>query len=304
MKIGIPRALLYYKYGDFWLDFFEYLNIEVVLSPETNKKILKKGIKSSVDESCLSSKIYMGHVESLKSICDYIFIPRIACVCKKEELCAKFMALPDIVRNTFKNVKVLSMNIDYENNEYEKAAYIKLALDLGYKRKDAMDAYKYALSNEEKRVKDNSKEQELLLKKDGLKILVVAHAYNIYDAFIGKPILKYLNDSNINLIMADRVPVDVARSKSKKISKNLYWTYNKELVGAIEMYKDQVDGILIVSSFPCGTDSIVNDLVMRKVKDIPISTIIIDELDASAGLITRLESFVDILTYKKEGNII
>ena len=45
----------------------------------------------------------------------------------------------------------------------------------------------------------------------------------------------------------------------------------------------------------------VNDLVIRKIKNKPILNLVIDEQDASAGLYTRLESFVDIL---EQNNIV
>ena len=45
IKVGIPRSLLYYYYKDLWKSFFEYLNIEVVESNVSNKKILEDGEK-------------------------------------------------------------------------------------------------------------------------------------------------------------------------------------------------------------------------------------------------------------------
>lgn len=86
IKIGIPRALLYYKYGDLWENFFNDLDCEIVHSPETNNEILEKGKKLSVDESCLSLKIYMGHVDYLIGKVDYILIPRIVCLKKKRKV--------------------------------------------------------------------------------------------------------------------------------------------------------------------------------------------------------------------------
>ena len=43
MKIGIPRALLYYRYGVLWETFFRELGMETVLSPHTNKNLLDAG---------------------------------------------------------------------------------------------------------------------------------------------------------------------------------------------------------------------------------------------------------------------
>ena len=65
MKIGIPRAMYYYIEPK-WLDFFNYLNIPIVLSEKTNNKIIRDGINIANDELCLSMKIFMGHVNNLK----------------------------------------------------------------------------------------------------------------------------------------------------------------------------------------------------------------------------------------------
>ena len=83
--------------------------------------------------------------------------------------------------------------------------------------------------------------------------------------------------------------------ESSIISEEVYWTFNKEILGAIGKYKDNVDGIILVSAFPCGPDSLINELVIRKIKDIPILNIILDEANSDTGLVTRLESFIDII---------
>ena len=58
--------------------------------------------------------------------------------------------------------------------------------------------------------------------------------------------------------------------------------------------KDKVDGIIFLSTFPCGLDSLVNELVIRKL-DKKCLNLVIDDMDAFAGIETRLESFVDIV---------
>ena len=55
-----------------------------------------------------------------------------------------------------------------------------------------------------------------------------------------------------------------------------------------------------MSSFPCGPDSLVNEIILRRVKGIPILNLVLDGQEGSAGLETRLESFVDIIKIKKE----
>ena len=67
----------------------------------------------------------------------------------------------------------------------------------------------------------------------------------------------------------------------------------------IQKYKSSVDGIILLTTFPCGPDSLANELILRKVKGMPISYITIDNNASDTGLITRLESFIDIIKLKK-----
>lgn len=78
MKIGIPRALLYYRYHVLWNTFFQELGIETVISPHTNKTLMDAGSHYAIDENCLSSKLFFGHVSALEGKCDAVFVPRIA----------------------------------------------------------------------------------------------------------------------------------------------------------------------------------------------------------------------------------
>ena len=96
IKIGIPRAMLYYRYGVLWKTFFENLGLNVVLSPETNREILDLGINNTVDECCLSYKIYIGHAIYLYKKCDYILISR-ACDYGKKIKYAQDLMQPLII---------------------------------------------------------------------------------------------------------------------------------------------------------------------------------------------------------------
>ena len=60
------------------------------------------------------------------------------------------------------------------------------------------------------------------------------------------------------------------------------------------------DEVVFLSSFPCGPDSLVNELAIRKLEGIPIINITLDESSATSGLITRLESFTDIIRARRD----
>ena len=65
ITIGIPKAFLYYRYKVLWKYFFEGIGCKVITSNNTTKETLDEGKKYSIDESCLSSKIYLGHIKNL-----------------------------------------------------------------------------------------------------------------------------------------------------------------------------------------------------------------------------------------------
>ena len=300
ITIGIPKAFLYYRYKVLWETFFNNLDCQIILSDDTTKKTIELGKKYSIDESCLSSKIYLGHVASLVNKCDYLLIPRAENYGKNEKVCVKFNATYDIVKNLFPNINILEYNIDKKRNPFTFISFLKIGLKIDKKPFKIIKSYIKAKQAHKKNIKTKHIEQNNKLNTNKLKILIVSHPYNIYDEYIGKPIIKKLQSMNIELIYADRVNPKISKMYASSISPTLYWTYSKELIGSIPYYKYSIDGIIFLTSFPCGPDSLVNELVLRKTNDIPMTNILIDELSASTGLETRLESFVDIIKEKRK----
>ncbi|MBO5182912.1 MAG: hypothetical protein J6B64_00785 [Bacilli bacterium] len=293
ITIGIPRALLYYKYNVLWQSFFKELGIDTLISPETNYEILENGKKNTMSEACLSMKIYVGHVDYLKDKVDYILVPRIVSLEKGMKLCTNFSALYDILNNTF-DINILNYNIDVDKGITEELAFIKMGQELGFGKILSLNAYKAAKKEEYKQNKINYLLQEKRLNRNKTKVLLVCHTYNSNDNLVGKLVTDNLKEFGVDVIYADIINPDGDRLLYKNISKALYWTYNQELLNSIEEYKDKVDGIIFLSTFPCGPDSLVNEMCSHKI-DKKMITILIDELSTIEGLQTRLESFIDIL---------
>lgn len=302
MTIGIPKAFLYYRYRWLWETFFEELGFKIVLSPDTNKGIIKTGAENSIDESCLSSKIYLGHVEWLIGKCDYILVPRVASYARDQIVCSKLWSAYDVVQNVFRDrgVKILDYNIDYAKNKTEFMAFMKMGRKLKKRRFSILRAYFMAKQAEKMMHERRIAEQNELLTPDGkLKILIVSHSYNTNDPFIGRPILERLSTLGATPIIAEIVERATAIQRAREISPTLKWNYNQELLGAIDLYKESIDGIILLTAFPCGPDSLVNEIIIRKVKDKPIISLLVDEQEGNAGLETRIESFIDIINFRK-----
>ena len=292
-KVGIPRSIFYYYYGDIWKNFFDYLKIPYIISPNTNKEIMDKGLKYSNDEMCLALKTYIGHCAYLKDKCDYLLIPRIDNYGLENQTCTNFLSAYDIVNNIF-DTQILNYNINLEKSETLKKGLIKIGLELNKTKYQSTKAYKYAIRKyKEKKSRDiiiNTNK----LKSNKTKILLVSHPYNTYDDFIGKEIIKYLEKENIEIIFSDKFDEKVTNQLSQKFSKELYFKYSKENIGAIVYSENKIDGIIFLSAFPCGPDSLVNELVMRKI-DIPYINLVLDDTSSFTGTETRLESFIDML---------
>lgn len=292
-KVGIPRSLFYYYYSNVWQDFLDYLKIPYVISPKTNQDILNRGMKISNDEMCLSLKNYLGHIDYLKDKCDYILVPRISNFKKNNQTCTNFWAAYDIVKNLF-DINILHYNIDLEKGKTLKKGLYKIGKQLNKKHRVIKKAYKYAITKENKRIKQNHIINLNKLKTSKTKILIVSHPYNLYDEMLGKDIIKYLIKNNIEIIYTDKFNPKITNNLSKKISKDLYFKYSKDNLGAIVYCEDKIDGIIFLSSFPCAPDSLANEIAMRKIKK-PYLNLVIDDSSSFTGLETRLESFLDML---------
>lgn len=302
MTIGIPQALLYHRYHVLWESFFDALGIATVTSGPSDRQKLQRGTMYAIDEACLSSKLYLGHVDALIDQCDAIFVPRIANLGHKDILCTKFMAIYDIVANTFRDrdITLIDCDIDVRHGKREMNAFRALGKELGCKKAQTLYAYMLAKQAEQIAQAEAVRRQDILLERQGIKILVVGHSYNVADALIGGPVLSYLKTQGVTPILADVCDRRQALAASRALTDTLPWIYNRELVGAVQLYRDHVDGIILMSAFPCGPDSLVNDILIRRVKGVPMLNLLMDSQEGSAGIETRLESFLDIIHFRKE----
>lgn len=326
-KVGIPRGMLYYDYFPFWVEFFKELGVEVILSPKTNKDILDSGILSSVDECCLPVKIYHGHVNYLKDKVDFLFIPKIISISKKEYCCPKVLGLSDMVRFSIDDLPPIlntSVNLYRFNDKYKNAIY-ETGKYLNKDLKSIRKAYKYAINSFErysyllnkgiipieaikmynKVFKDNNHGQ----RKCDMTIGVVGHPYNLYDEYINMNLLEKLMQKNIKVITPEMVNDKNIIKYSNKLPKRMFWTHGKRIVGSSYYYIEEglVDGIIYLSSFGCGIDSILIDLIEREANKykVPFTLLTLDEQTGEAGVNTRMEAFIDMIKWRyKNGSYI
>lgn len=322
-SVGIPRGLMYYRYHKLWCTFFEELGRTVIIDPPSTRATLSAGDAASVDECCLASKLYMGHVRALLDglgtdrngkacVPDALFIPSLANAGRHRGFCTKFQALPDLVANTFlgQQPPILSCLIEEQTSHTEaKDAFAAIGQQLGATPKETKAAFSRAKHAHEHYNTQLARAQRDLIEsiqrlpfdQRPLTILVAAHPYVAHDPLMGASVTDALKSLGVEVVYADEYDHARAEKRSFAFSETLPWLVNRELIGAILDLHDVVDGIVIMSAFPCGPDSMTNDMVMRCVHGKPILNLTVDAQSGTAGIETRVESFVDILRYRHKG---
>lgn len=319
MKIGIPRSLLYYYYYPLWRVFFEELGAEVVLSSNSAKGLLAEGLKNAVDEVCLPVKMFYGHVLDLAGKADMIFLPRIVSVEKREYICPKFLGLPDMVRclkdlpplieadiNLYKNNKDFFYAVKNIGNIFTKNNFViwraclkALKVQKKYFRLMQMGLMpSEALAIIEGRVED-----KVLPGGEELNIALIGHPYNIYDSYISMDIIGRLRALGAAVATAEHVSEKIIRSYAARLPKKLFWTLGNRMIGAAFHYLEQpgVAGMVHVAAFGCGPDSMTGDLIERyaRASGMPFLNLTLDEHTGEAGIMTRLEAFLDMVRCRK-----
>jgi len=318
-KVGVPHGMFFYDYFPLWKEFLTELDVEVIISPKTNKKILDDGVISCIDDACLPVKVFHGHIFELKDKVDFLYIPKIVSIYEREYNCPKIIGLTDMVRNTIKDLPpIIDSVINLKKTKYELVDAVidsgryftnnKFKIGKAYRR-----AYGYyrkyielirtgimpheALELMSKNINLNQTEQ-----RSDYSIMVLGHPYNIYDEHISMNLISKLKKSGLKVITAEMVDINKINYYSSQLSKRMFWSCGRKLIGSsfYLMENQKLDGLIYVSSFGCGLDSILIDIIRRRadILKIPFTLITIDEHTGEAGINTRIEAFIDMIKWR------
>ncbi len=322
IKIGIPRGLWFYDYYPLWKTFYEHLGAQIILSEPTNKEILNQGVKNTVDEACLPVKIFNGHVIDLKDKADYIFVPKMMSVYEKEYICPKFCGLSEMVSHSIRGLPPLidvEINFNKSRKNLADTVYrfgfyvtedrkkIKMAYDAALKayRNYKNTIRKGNLPIDGSFTKAKAETSDIKTEKT---VAVVGHAYNVYDSYSSMNLLNKLKKSGVNIIVPGMIGFEHINKYAATLDKKMFWSFGRKLLGT-SMYLAEardIDGVIYVSSFGCGIDSIIQDLFERKSSKkgkIPFLLLTIDEHTGEAGINTRIEAFLDMIEWRKRHSV-
>jgi len=314
IRIGIPRMLQFYENFPFWRTFFEELGMEIVLSDKTNQKVIRGGNENVSAEFCFPVKCAHGHTLNIidKNI-DYLFLPSIINLEKEHSKfshsynCPFVQSAPYTIEASVnikeKGIKILTPHLKLMAGKNTVIKELKRALKpLKVKSTDIKIALEKAERAQEKfSEKLLARGKEILETVDEKQkiMILIGRPYNTCDKGLNMEIPKKLRDLGV-LAM----PIDFLPLKEEKIWEkhpNMYWRYGQKILAAAEFMKKRknIFGVYI-TNFGCGPDSMITHIFRDTIGSTPVLQLEVDEHSADAGIITRLEAFLDSIEGAKQ----
>lgn len=301
-KIGIPRALHTFELSPLWESFFTELGFEVVLSSRTNDEIIHKGVQLVTAEVCFPVKVAHGHViDLLNKEVDYIFLPSITDFpqtnprLRRTYNCPWSQGLPYLINSAIplEEYSVNTLQPKISMREGIDKALKKVGGQLSndpikinraiQKAKKIQERFYHTL-----REKGESVINEL---KDKTAFVIISRPYNGCDAGLNLDIADKMAELGMLAIPMDFLDIDPGIISSDY--PNMYWNYGQKILAASRYIKKTSNLYPIyITNFGCGPDSFVIKFFEEEIER-PFLELQIDEHSAEAGIITRLEAFLD-----------
>jgi len=304
-SVGIPRALLVYDYAPLLIAFLNVLGAKVVISSKTTKQIMEQAVELSYTDSCFPVKLLHGHAASLNNV-DYILYPcaiRLALKDGDEDQkysCPLVQASPFIICQALGlGEKLLIPIIDFSRGDADVINnFADVAVKMGFSRKQgraaALAGIRAQREFEAARVELGSKLLQQLRENNQLGVVLFARSYMSQDSGANLGIAEKLAQLGVVPIPLDFLPLDSVNTK--EYSDRPYWFYeSKHIAGAAITAQDPLLYGLVLTNFGCGPNSFILNIVADIMGGKPLGQLEIDEHAAEAGIVTRLEAFVDTI---------
>jgi predicted nucleotide-binding protein (sugar kinase/HSP70/actin superfamily) len=321
-RIGIPRALMFYRYFPLWRAFFERLGWRVIVSDGVKQK--EKIIY--FEDSCLPMKLLVTHAAQLKDKVDHLFIPRLVSIHRTYIMCPKFRGAPDIVRlATEGKVSIIDETVDLRKGGIPLLrSFVKVGEKLGTSRQESRRAFREAEESFSKfhkgwvdRINRLPTGQLFEMgvptppvgREASLRIAFIGHPYNLFDIDINKDLLALAKSLEMEIMTSDLLSEKEIDREVSGLSKEIYWSSGREIVGSLfHFLSGGVDGVVFLTSFKCGIDALLQEFIKRRLKvrggsSIPLLILSFDEHTGREGLATRMEAFRDVVEQRKAENI-
>ena len=314
-RVGFNKSFLINTYYPLYATFFSALGIKPVLPDGCSRD----GIEQRNAAFCFPAELAHGFMHTLlemKPCPDYILLPHLKALptfdkATNAQVCPIAQAEPFYLQAAFrkefnalksKDIKIFSPLIDLTRGLTSiKKPLIETAQKLGYKRGRIQKAYRKAIQQQELCLKEfrsvgNKSLTDLEQQTDRWAVVLFGRPYNTFvgEAHMGIP--HKLASRGILVI-----PVDFLPLSNENPTPNMYWGMGQLITKAARVVKShpQLFGVY-VTNFSCGPDSFLLSFFRNIMGSKPSLTLELDSHTADAGLDTRIEAFIDIVSsYRK-----
>jgi predicted nucleotide-binding protein (sugar kinase/HSP70/actin superfamily) len=263
----------------------------------------------AVDELCLPVKIFLGHTQTLADQADLVMIPHLVKVERDAFTCPKFMGLPDLVTHTLPGLKskLLVVKVGPKQPDMIRSL-VKAASQIGLTPPPKTNFGDMMADSPAMTVLNSFQPLKGVHHEPPLTIGILGHPYCLYDSCFNLNLLQMLNASNIQFLTPEMTPPNCLGLGSGRLKKKLFWTMGRYQFDGLEWMLNQeqakVSGFIHLTSFACGLEAIVGDMLERRVKAAgkPFLRLNFEEHSGEAGLVTRVEAFLSMLRYRERAS--
>ncbi len=307
MRVGVPRCLSYYYLSSLYRTFLADLGQEVMESQPTTAKDLTRLSLCPTDEPCISVKTAFAHAENLlKQGADLLFVPTVVSLSASAYCCPKMMGLPAMLRAglDLEPWRVVSPIIDMKDNPGKwEDSWVRAAWSLGVTdRSKVRRAVSHGLSEWRGAEREEvlRAAAEMAAPRSGAgTTAVMGHAY-VLDDIVANKVVDVAKEYG-RIVLAEMVSAEDAQEQLKTLfDGEKMWTIEGHILGsALHLIrKRKVDRMVFVYAFSCGPASIIENYIAKEaeVNGTPLLCIAVDEHTGEAGLVTRMEAFLDSAT--------
>jgi predicted CoA-substrate-specific enzyme activase len=310
--VGLPLAMHFTELLPFWTTFLKELGAKFAVSPPTTREILQIGSEISPSSSCLPLKIAYGHCLHLHQLgVRKLLVPSISNISfntKTERLnhiCPAAQAWPYTAASLLpKDIAIIDPTVRMALPHKFKSDMIALGKSMGYRRKEISRALSVALDTQNNMYFALRSEGERIMHNsdpDKTCAIIFARPYTFSDYQIISRLQPILNDLNVAGIPFDML--STAPLYSHELD-GMYWYFGKRYLQAARRMKSLRKPIgIFISTYGCGTDTLLIHLLRDAMGDIPFLELEIDQHCDFTGLRTRLEAFFYSLGKNKQFNV-
>ena len=270
-KIGIPFGLNMYENLPFWFEMFTRLNFEVVLSPESSRKLYLKGQRTiPSDTVCYPAKLLHGHVEALvEAGVNAIFYPCMPYnfnegVSDNNYNCPVVAYYPELLAANVPNLKKVRYLNPYfglhRPKDFERKASEWFFNEFQVPKRETVAAAKAAYAAYDAYKEDLRTTGRAYIEQaraENRPILVVAGRPYHMDPEINHGINDLITSFGFILVTEDAVAYLEDKAPRHVLNQ---WTYHARMYNAARYVCTQDDMELIqLVSFGCGIDAITGD---------------------------------------------